>query len=300
MLFVMSNLTPKADPERILPVLIHIQTHLDADLSLEQMAALAALSPYHFHRLFRATVGETLKQYSQRLRLERAAFDLKICQSAILDVALNAGYRSHETFSRAFRRQFGMTPLSYRQAVGRLLQPQAIGQNRQPLNQLTQAFSLSGVRVQRLAPLPLAFRRHLGSYEAVDVALFAELVDWARRHGYYTGDNLLLGIGHDDPSITPLEKVRFDACIQVPGPFAATGAVGFQTLPTGRYATITYIGPYGPIMAAAYEEIYRQISQLHSYRLLGLPAIEIYRTVQINPSYELNETDIYLPVEPIQ
>ena len=58
--------------ERLLPVLVHIQANLDQDLSLEVLAKRVRLSQFHFHRLFRSAVGETLKQYTQRLRLERS------------------------------------------------------------------------------------------------------------------------------------------------------------------------------------------------------------------------------------
>jgi len=57
---------------------------------------------YHFHRLFRTTVGETVKHYSQRLRLEQAAFRLKLHDTPIIDVAVSLGYHSHETFTRAY------------------------------------------------------------------------------------------------------------------------------------------------------------------------------------------------------
>ncbi|VAW32177.1 hypothetical protein MNBD_CHLOROFLEXI01-4712 [hydrothermal vent metagenome] len=62
----------------LLPVLAHVQSNLGKNLSLDQMSEKAALSPYHFHRLFHDTIGETPKQYTQRLRPERAAFHLKI------------------------------------------------------------------------------------------------------------------------------------------------------------------------------------------------------------------------------
>ena len=214
----MGRTTVPASPAQILPTLIHIQTHLDDDLSLEHLAGMAAVSPYHFHRLFRATTGETLKRYTQRLRLERAAFDLKITSNSILDVALNSGFRNHETFSRAFRRQFGLTPFSYRQAAGRLLSQEG-SLPRQVLNQQATTYSVSAVRIQQLSPLPLAFCRNLGSYEQVDIGLYDRLTAWARQNGCYTGANLLIGIGHDDPGITPDEKVRFDACIEVQNEF---------------------------------------------------------------------------------
>ena len=288
----------QASPAQILPTLIHIQTHLDADLSLEHLAAHAAVSPYHFHRLFRATTGETLKRYTQRLRLERAAFELKISAGSILDVALNSGFRSHETFSRAFRRQFGMTPISYRQTAGRLLAEEDIGR-RENLNQRANGYSVSSVRIQRLAPLPLAFIRHLGRYESVDTTLYDRLVTWAKANGMYTGGNLLIGIGHDDPGITPTEKVRFDACIEIYGEVEPAGDIAFQTLPTGLYASVTYVGPYGAIVPEAYSKIFQAVSLKRGFRMLGLPAIEIYRTTRINPDYQLNETDVFLPVVPV-
>jgi transcriptional regulator GlxA family with amidase domain len=92
--------------EKLLPVLVHIQANLDEDLSLDAVAKRVRLSSFHFHRLFRSAIGETLKQYTQRLRLERAANRLIIHDSTILDVALDSGFQSHETFSREFKRRF--------------------------------------------------------------------------------------------------------------------------------------------------------------------------------------------------
>src|SRR5688572_33406729 len=101
--------------ERLLPVLVHIQANLDQDLSLEALANRVRLSQFHFHRLFRSAVGETLKQYTQRLRLERAANRLVFNDAPILDVALDSGFQSHETFSRQFKRRFLVSPKDYRQ-----------------------------------------------------------------------------------------------------------------------------------------------------------------------------------------
>jgi AraC-like DNA-binding protein len=64
--------------ERIVRTLVYIQQHLDDDLELDQVAGVAAFSSFHFHRIFRGLVGETLKEYIRRLRLERAARNLKL------------------------------------------------------------------------------------------------------------------------------------------------------------------------------------------------------------------------------
>jgi AraC family transcriptional regulator len=286
------NTTPLYS-ERLLSLLVHIQASLEEDLSLESIATQADMSPFHFHRIFREAVGETLKQYTQRLRLERAAHELRIRNASVLAVALGAGYQSHETFTRAFRRQFGMTPTAFRQN-GRLPHPPTTPHNN--LNQYTQTYQLSKVRVQKLNGIPVAFMRHVGPYVAVDARLFDQLQAWAKRQQLDTGENLLIGLGHDAPDVTPPDKLRYDACLQVPRPFHGEGNIGYQVTPAGYFAIATYIGPYGPTMEQAYGEIFQEALQLPQYEIVGLPLMEIYRTTRITPEYALNQTDVCIPV----
>jgi AraC family transcriptional regulator len=98
----------------ILQLLQTLRDRLDGDVSLEAMAATAGWSPFHFHRAFRKVVGETPKQYTQRLRLDRAAARLAAGSDPVLSIAAEAGFGSHEVFTRAFRRQFGTSPSAYR------------------------------------------------------------------------------------------------------------------------------------------------------------------------------------------
>jgi AraC family transcriptional regulator len=98
----------------LLHLLRAIRRRLDANLSLDALATHAGWSPFHLHRAFRRMVGETPKQYTLRLRLEGAAARLLASDDSIVDVALAAGFTSHEVFTRAFRRYFGQTPAAYR------------------------------------------------------------------------------------------------------------------------------------------------------------------------------------------
>lgn len=95
-------------------MLAYAAAHLDGDISLAALARQAGLSPFHLQRIFAATVGETPKQMTLRLRLARAAVLLLTTADSVLDIALSCGFRSHEVLIRAFRRQFGVSPGAYR------------------------------------------------------------------------------------------------------------------------------------------------------------------------------------------
>jgi AraC family transcriptional regulator len=98
----------------LLYLLRDLRGRLDGDVSLDALSVRAGWSPFHLHRDFRRIVGETPKQYTLRLRLEGAAARLLASDESVTDVALEAGFASHEVFTRAFRRHFGRTPASYR------------------------------------------------------------------------------------------------------------------------------------------------------------------------------------------
>jgi AraC-like DNA-binding protein/effector-binding domain-containing protein len=100
--------------KQIQPILAYAVAHLDEDVSLAMLAQQARTSPYHLHRLFSSTTGETSKQLTLRLRLSRAALMLLLSNNSVLDIALSCGFQSHEVFCRAFRRRFGASPRDYR------------------------------------------------------------------------------------------------------------------------------------------------------------------------------------------
>lgn len=102
------------EEQRIHQILEYIETHLDEDIRLEALARRACLSKYHFHRLFRRAVGEPVRQYVRRRRMERAAEELAETGRPILEIALDCRYASQEAFSRAFQRIYTVPPGKYR------------------------------------------------------------------------------------------------------------------------------------------------------------------------------------------
>ena len=284
---------------QVLPTLVHVQTHLEDDLSLAALARQAGMSPFQFHRRFRGAVGETPKQYVDRLRLEWSAFRLIMHRAGIAAIAFECGYRDHETYARAFRRRFGTTPTAYRDRH-RFTTPGAgaTGGKRRPLEELLEGCQLSATRVQEFSELHLAFIRHVGPYESVSDQLWHPLEEWWRRRRL-PGRPIFLGIAHDAPGITPDNKLRFDAAVRLPQPVETGPGIGFQTLTLGEAAVTRHVGPYGTI-PAAYRTIFSRLKQLSGYHVVGLPCIEVFHTARVDARHELNQTDICIPVSRVR
>jgi AraC family transcriptional regulator len=90
------------------------QTRFEDNASLAALARRARRSPFELHRAFKRVTGETTKRFTARVRLDQAAAQLVLGHRAILDIALDTGFASHEVFTRAFLRRFAMSPRAYR------------------------------------------------------------------------------------------------------------------------------------------------------------------------------------------
>ncbi len=273
---------------QLLPVLVQIQARLDEDLALDRLARLAGMSPFHFLRQFRALTGETPKQYVLRLRVERGALRLLLLRSTVLDIALDCGFHNHETFTRAFRRRFGTSPSEYRTSHRRVEQPAAIA-----AEEAHAGCVVSRTKIVELEDLTVAFVRHVGPYEQVPGEL------WDRLAGHGVGPAVLLGVVHDAPGITPPERCRFDAAIKlVAEPARAPrDRIGVQTIPGGTFAITTHVGPYRTL-EAVYRTAFDRIARMKRYAPAGLPCLELYSASRIDPTYELNQTDLCIRLAP--
>ena len=105
--------TPR-DERRVAAALRRIEARHGARLSVDELASEAAVSPFHFLRIFEQVVGVTPGQYMLRTRLHRAAVRLRCSKDAIGTVALDCGFDDLSTFNRQFRRATGLTPGGYR------------------------------------------------------------------------------------------------------------------------------------------------------------------------------------------
>jgi AraC family transcriptional regulator len=102
--------------QRINRVIDYLRANLDRQVKLKELAKVACFSEFHFHRIFHAVSGETLNNFTKRLRLEKAARLLRYSNQSLTDIAFDCGFSSSATFSRSFRAGYDTSPSQFRKS----------------------------------------------------------------------------------------------------------------------------------------------------------------------------------------
>ena len=151
------------------------------------------------------------------------------------------------------------------------------------------------VEIRQLQPMRVAFIRHTGPYSEVGQA-WDRLLTLMGKEGYLAGNPMMLGICHDDPEVTPPDKIRYDACLAVDESFSPIGEIGIQTVAGGEYAVTTHRGPYNNV-GQTYSELLGQWIPRSGHELRNQPCFEVYvNDPQSTPPEELL-TDIFAPIQ---
>ena len=272
--------------ERLERVFTWLADHLDDTLDLTRLADVACLSPYHFHRVYRAMQGETAADTVRRLRLHRAAAELILGELPIPRVARRAGYGSQEAFTRAFKTAYGVPPARYRASFVPAL---TTGRREDAMNTTTYETTIRTEPAVRVAAL-----RHDGDYQAIG-STFERLMALAVGQGLLGADLRSFGIYYDDPSATPVNALRADACVAVPPGATPGGDLRLTEIRGGRYATVLHVGPYAEL-ERVYRWLYGTWLAESGEEPADAPPIEAYLTdARVVPPTGLR-TEIWLPL----
>jgi AraC family transcriptional regulator len=287
----------------ITPLLIGVQSNPERDVSLARLAAEYGYSPSHFHRVFTNTVGETPKAHVERMRLERAAYRLAVTKEGILDIALSIGFRSHETFTRAFRRRFDCTPSDLRrQSVNGQKAWLKANRVRRP-----DGSTLSNVSYLTLKPMTLLAMRRMGKYGTFGTpdweggpSDWSPLIDELRKRKL-PFRKLGMMFCYDNPRLTPPQLQSMDACVPLLRAAGAPrkGTVRRLDFAGGLYGVIEHRGPVATL-ENAYGTLAMSIVNSGRFALKAGPPLEILREIGIDGDPDRNLNEIYLPVETIR
>ncbi len=291
--------------QRILRVLVYIQQQLDAPLNLDELARLANFSPFHFHRVFTGMLGESVQSHIRRLRLERAATRLKMGTDPVTQLAFEAGYETHEAFSRAFKAAFGVAPSRFRALKRPYPGAEAMahrGRVHYREGRLRDFSAHRGgqtmnVTIRKMPPRRVAFVRHMGPYSTCGEA-WDRVCGFLGKEGLLGGDTLFIGISHDDPEVTQPAKIRYDACATVDEGFEPQGDIGVQTIAGGDYAVTTHFGAY-EALNGTYSALLGQWLPRSGRALAQAPCLEIYLNDPNSTHASDLITDVHVPLEPL-
>lgn len=276
--------------KRLRPVIRFLESNFAEPLNLDAVAELACLSPYHFHRTFKAVTGETLKEYLRRLRMQQVASDLFQNKPAIVDVALDNGFSSAQALAKAFKQYFALTPTQVRDCqniaqYSQLMQQSKIGhvlrKRGHALNESAE-YDVSELidrrhqmTIQQFEKGYLAYVRVTGPYGENYDAASGKLYGWAGMVGL--ANKPCMFIYHDNPEVTPADKCRTDICLLLEEPVETPDGIEVTEFDGGKYAafrrTISDFSEYGKAWDDAMEEVVRQ-----GLESVNRPCFELYHS----------------------
>jgi AraC family transcriptional regulator len=271
--------------ERIKRVIEFIGKHLNETLSLEELSHVACFSKYHFHRLFTAYTGLSLKQFIKDLRLKRAAHQLIVENDAsIIEIALDAGFESHESFSRAFKQRCGLNPTDFRKKVC------WDAWKTSSYSLLKQGEKMMNVTIKNMPSRHLAVLEHHGDPQKLGESV-NKLLSWLKTHNLILSPGEAFGFAHEDPKLVSPEKFRFDLAITVPRTTKLSNDIIAKDLPAGRYAVAVHKGSREHIGDTVYP-LYRDWLPQSNEELADFPCIFCY----YNFDHEVAETELLTEV----
>lgn len=265
---------------RIARVIEAILADPAAPHTVQSLAAVAHLSPFHFHRIYRALTGEGVFETVQRLRLAQAAHRLSGAEDSVTDVALNVGYGSPQAFARAFREFTGVSPRAFQT-------------RQQALNvRCAETADLPPIELIEQPPLHALCLRHDGPVATI-------------RQTFVTLRQLLgidmesadapdrIGVCYGDPE-TP-GSFEYFAGVILDTPRAITGRLQPMRIEGGLYACHRLIGPYA-LIAPTMQALYGGCLPSYGFEPDDRPALELYRSPGRHHPPRACVTDLMIPI----
>ena len=282
----MKNITYNDYVQRINKVVAYINNHLDETLDLKTLANEAALSDFHFHRIFKALKGEAIGGYITRLRLEATARLLRYTSLTIEEIAFNIGYETPASLSKAFKKQYGISPTEYRTNKDTYIMKKEI---------INPDLALKTPKVVTLEPKNLIYVALTGAYGSLDYGKAYEQL-WAiiKAQKLFTKGIESICISYDDPKITEGSLQRSDVCLAIHKPATPQEEVSCKTLAGGKYAVFFYQGSYENL-SQVYDTAVRWVID-HEYTLREEPFFEKYLNDARRTPKEKLKTEIYIPI----
>lgn len=283
------NKTREAYHKEVNRVVEYINNHLDSPLELTVLAEISNVSPYHFHRVFKAIFGEPIGFYVMRIRIETAAKLIRYTTLPIEEIAYKVGYDIPSSLSKAFKKFYGISPTDYRTKPEYKIMKQTF--------ETKDAFKLKKPKILEFPEKNAIYLRMKGEYSQLDYGTaWQKLWQHVKEDKLFTAGIEHIGIGHDNPQVTDVNNCRYDACLVIHKETTARGEIGLKTIAGGKYAVFLIQGPYTNL-GLAYDQIFNGWLMDSEYQLRDEPAFEKYISHPDRVAPEKLKTEIYVPIK---
>lgn len=285
----MKTITRQEHIKRINMVIDYISGHLDEKLDLNKLSHISAISPYHFHRIMRAYLGEPIGSYIIRCRIEASSILLKYSSHQIDEIAYKIGYDSLASFTKAFKKNFGVSPTEFRDTNIYITMKTLIDDKILP-----DGFKLKSKIAERTAKRAI-YIRLIGDYKSNDYSqAWGKIWRFIKEKRLFGFNQECLGIAYNDPNITEDEKCQYDCCVTISKDIKPEGEMGVKNLEGGKYAVFKFRGSpdkIGPV----YNAIFNTWLPESGHELRDAPCFEKYiKFSKTNPGK--NKTEVYIPI----
>ncbi|PLY08042.1 MAG: AraC family transcriptional regulator [Arcobacter sp.] len=278
----MSKTTKDDYVQSVCRVILYIEQNYNSELTLEELSKVASFSKYHFHRIFKSIVGESMGDYIRRVRLQSTTLQFMTNQK-ITQIAMNSGYETNASFSKAFKKHFGITPKEFAKNA-----------------KLKRGNKMLEPKIVELDDIEILYVRRTGAYQKAAQEAWEVLMPFAYGHriknkkNLMGDDSMMFGIGHDNPHVTEVDKLRYDACISWDDKSVKPeGEIQSKIIDGGKYAMFLHKGSYETLINT-YDGISDWIVE-SGVELRDLPILEKY--LNKNPRSTKPEnlrTEIYI------
>ena len=268
-------------------VLKYIHLNMDEPLDLDVLSQIALVSKYHFHRMIKIYLGESLGAYITRIRIEKGARLLKYSSNSISQIAYKIGYETPTSFTKGFKKQFGVSPSKYRKEPNHSFE---IVKNKKQKTDFCLIQKLESFESTLI--LTNQSKGRSGSDAVQEV--WADLMSFAQNKKLLSRQTKMYSIHWDDPSVTKKHNLRYDACISVDIPFVHP-AFPIKKLEGGRYMTFVYQGDYN-YLGDVYDQIFHDYILKQNIRLRDAPLFDQFLNDVFSTSPKDLLTKIFVPI----
>jgi len=281
--------------ENLNKIVDYIHNHLDSKIDIAHLAELSHFSPYHFHRITRAMLGEPIGAYITRTRVETAAKLIGYSKNSIEAIAYSVGFETPSSLSKAFKNHFGISPTAHRNTKELTLYSTRLGIQKQ--NIMKTELNIKKPKIQDIEDQMCLYYTMYGDYQNLDYGTaWEKLWGQIKEQQLFTKGIRHIGLPYDDPEITEADKIRYDACLIIHKAAKPNGEVGVKELKGGKFAVFLYQGSYKHF-AEVYDYMFNEWLINSDYELRDAPCREKYISDARRVAEKKLKTEFYIPVK---